>query len=230
MQIQNGHSPMCSASQDTQTHKESQCNEKITNDEPPKLNAFWAYIASQTRLPSLILYSNLFWYLFIIFSFGLRNMPKEAWVNAVVLASFVCMTLNAAAYVPDTGYFRNYFKVVRFWIIPFSVSSISVACSSSKGECMMLFPTDPTLLLIHIGTIIFIMTTGSLIHRIVLRKTSVGQKHDGPKHDGETPNGQTQDNQTPDGQTHDGQTYDGQTSGGPNVDSPNHNGQTSAEP
>lgn len=35
---------------------------------------------------------------------------------------------------------------------------------------MLLFPTDPILLIVHIGTILFILSAGSLIHCVVLPK------------------------------------------------------------
>ena len=43
----------------------------------------YRYIAAQTSLPSLILYAYLFWYLFIMFCFGIKNMPIIAWLNGM---------------------------------------------------------------------------------------------------------------------------------------------------
>merc|ERR1712228_491026 len=134
----------------------------------------YRYIEAQTSLPSLILYAYLFWYLFIMICFGIKHMPLIAWLNAAVLATFVCITLNAAAYTAPAcgtnGYFKHPFKVSRFWMIPFCVSSISVACNASKDECLLLFPTDTTLLIIHLFTMTAILSIGSFIHCFILPK------------------------------------------------------------
>ena len=41
---------------------------------------FYRWIESQTRLPSLILYAYLYWYLLLIISFGYNNMTSDAWI------------------------------------------------------------------------------------------------------------------------------------------------------
>ena len=82
------------------------------------------------------------------------------------------VALNAAAYYAppcgQNGYFKNYFKVVRFWMIPFCVSSISVACNSSPNDCKLLFPTNDLLLIIFLCGIIGIMTIGLIINKCIL--------------------------------------------------------------
>ena len=84
------------------------------------------------------------------------------------------MALNAAVYhapaCGTNGYFRDYFKVLRFWLIPFCVSSISVACDASPDECVLLFPTDPVHLFIHLFGMAAIITIGLLINRCVAPK------------------------------------------------------------
>lgn len=44
---------------------------------------FYGFIASQTSLPALILYMNLFWYLFIMSTIGFRNMTNELWLQCM---------------------------------------------------------------------------------------------------------------------------------------------------
>ena len=92
--------------------------------------------------------------------------------TATVLASFVSVALNAAAYYAPAcgknGYFKNYFKVSRFWMIPFCVSSISVACNSSPNDCMLLFPTNPMLLMVHLSGMAGIITVGLFINQCIL--------------------------------------------------------------
>eukprot|EP01084_Bolivina_argentea_P046104 84877_1 len=112
--------------------------EEIRKDKDGKcLQWIFEWLTSQTRLPSLILYAYLFWWMLIMFAFGIDNMTLDAWATACVLATFVFFALNAAAYHPplmgQNGYLRHYFKIARFWLIPFCVSSISVACNASKG-------------------------------------------------------------------------------------------------
>eukprot|EP00483_Globobulimina_turgida_P005608 UN05618 len=129
------------------------------------------WIESQTNIPSLILYAYLFWYLLLMFSFGFENMPTTAWVSAMVLATFVFIALNAAAYhsppCGSMGYFRDYFKVFKFWLIPFCVSSVSVACNISPNHCKLLFPRNTALLIIHLCGMLGIILIGSIIHYIV---------------------------------------------------------------
>eukprot|EP01084_Bolivina_argentea_P062007 113369_1 len=130
------------------------------------------WIHGQTEFASLMLYAYLFWYGFIMFIFGAKNMPSNGWETALVLATFVFFALNAAAYHPPLfgpkGYIHNYFKMIRFYIIPFCVSSISVACNASKSQCKLLFPTDTTLLIYHISIMFAILIIGSIIHFIIL--------------------------------------------------------------
>ena len=105
-----------------------------------------------------------------------------------MLATLVSVALNAAAYHPPpcgpNGYFKNYFKVARFWGIPFCVSSISVACNASPDECKLLFPTDVTLLQIHVAVMVFIMAIGSLIQFVILPKCPCHSHSHQHKNDG----------------------------------------------
>eukprot|EP00483_Globobulimina_turgida_P009471 UN09490 len=55
---------------------------------------------NQTRLPNLILYAYLFWWIFVMGAFGIYYIQFDAWITAAILASFVCVLLNAAAYQP----------------------------------------------------------------------------------------------------------------------------------
>lgn len=41
----------------------------------------YTYIKSQTSLPFLILWAYLYWYLFVMFAFGIKNMPTAAWMS-----------------------------------------------------------------------------------------------------------------------------------------------------
>ena len=90
------------------------------------------------------------------------------------MATFVFFALNAAAFTsPLTGpkgYIRNPFKITRFWLIPFCVSSISVACNAAEDECQLLFPTDKILCIYLICIMIGIMLIGSIIHYCILPK------------------------------------------------------------
>eukprot|EP01084_Bolivina_argentea_P217176 368808_1 len=156
-------------------------NDAIANDQYPILCVMLVnWMKSQTQPSSLILYSYLFWYLFIMFSFGIKNMSMNAWGNAAVLATFVCVALNAAAYhgplCGQHGYTNNYFKILRFWCIPFCVSSISVACNASPTDCMYLFPTNLTFLAIQISVIVVIISIGSFQYFYVLPKLRSNKK------------------------------------------------------
>eukprot|EP01084_Bolivina_argentea_P128454 227066_1 len=137
-------------------------------------NCLYNWIESQTTIPSLILYAYLYWYLLIQFAFGIQYMSAIAWLSAAVLATFVWVLLNAAAYhapaCGQKGYFKNYFKVLKFWLIPFCVSSISVACNLAPHECKLLFPTDTMLLIYHLCGMLGIMCIGSIIHYLILPK------------------------------------------------------------
>ena len=41
----------------------------------------YEYIKTQTSLAFLILYAYLYWYLLIMLSFGIKNMPTDAWIT-----------------------------------------------------------------------------------------------------------------------------------------------------
>eukprot|EP01083_Nonionella_stella_P057370 150626_1 len=148
------------------------CDSTIANDQLSDRNSktsLLTWINSQTTVSSLILYAYLYWWSLIMLSFGYNCMPSIAWINASVLATFVCVALNAAAYHPPlygtNGYLTNYFKIGRFWIIPFCVSSISVACNTSATQCKFLFPTDHRLLIVHIVGMFGILVIGCFVHQ-----------------------------------------------------------------
>ena len=85
------------------------------------------------------------------------------------MACFVCIPLNAARYnSPASKYFKDYAPIIRLWIIPFCVSSISIGCNNASKECKLLFPTNTQLLLPHIGGMIGIISIGCIIHFVLL--------------------------------------------------------------
>merc|ERR1712150_290826 len=69
-----------------------------------------------------------------------------------------------------------YKRLFQFWLLPFGAFSVFMACHSAEGECVVLFPTDITLLTIHIGMMAFIMASGLAIHYVFLPKLYVIQK------------------------------------------------------
>ncbi len=87
-------------------------------------------IYEQTMFPKVILWSYFYWWVWFMCMQGFDHIDAKNMVNAVVLASFLCIALNAAAYSPPllgpNGYIHEPFKILRFWLIPFCVSSISV--------------------------------------------------------------------------------------------------------
>merc|ERR1740123_1369646 len=105
-------------------------------------------------------------------AFGGKHMTLIGWENAMFLAMWVFFALNAAAYTPPmfgaNGYLKQPYKIIRFFLIPFCVSSISVACNASPNECRLLFPRDGTLLAMLISIMLSILIVGSFIHYKVL--------------------------------------------------------------
>eukprot|EP00483_Globobulimina_turgida_P005458 UN05468 len=133
----------------------------------PCCRCLYFYVESQTRLSSLILYAYLFWFFFVMFAFGFRHMTARSWVTASSLAGFICIVLSAATYYTPAcgpnGHFKI-FMIFTFWIIPFSVSSVYIACNAAHNECRLLLPTDGVLFVINISGIIAILFIGSVMH------------------------------------------------------------------
>lgn len=144
-------------------------DEKITK---MTTSLFHKWLLSQTIFHNLILYAYLFWWLFLMFTQNGFSLDVQIFTNALVLAMFVFIALNSAAYSPPmfgpNGYSKQYFKIARFFLIPFCVSSISVVCKLSD-DCQRFFPTNPIhlmLLLIILGVII---VGGSVAHYLLLK-------------------------------------------------------------
>ena len=132
----------------------------------------YQYLNKQTGLPYLILYTYLFWYLFLMVTVGAKHMSLMAWLNAMFVALFVFFALNAAAYQPPLcgpkGYLKHPFKIARFFAIPFCVSSSSIACSmAGDAECILLFPVDLFLCNLQIAGMVVIFVAGLFVHCIV---------------------------------------------------------------
>ena len=132
----------------------------------------YRYLNKQTGLPYLILYTYLFWYLFLMVTVGAKHMSLMAWLNGIFVALFVFFALNAAAYQAPLcgprGYLKHPFKIGRFFAIPFCVSTSSIACSmAGDEECMLLFATDHFLCIMQIVGMVVIFVSGLFIHCIV---------------------------------------------------------------
>ena len=93
------------------------------------------------------------------------------------MACLVWIPLNAAQYKsPLSNYLKQYFGIIKLWIIPFCVSSISIGCNIVPNECNLTFPTDTTLLLVHIAGMIGIIVIGCIIHYILLPICDNGER------------------------------------------------------
>mmetsp|Transcript_47214 Transcript_47214/g.78337 ORF Transcript_47214/g.78337 Transcript_47214/m.78337 type:complete len:181 (+) Transcript_47214:45-587(+) len=134
----------------------------------------YRYVEKQTSLANLILYIYLFWYLFLIVVIGAKHLHYMHWFNGVFVAVFVFFALNAAAYQPpmcgESGYTKHPFKIARFFLIPFCVSTASVACGMAHDECMLLFPTDPLLMWTQIGCMVVLFGIGMTGHHFASQK------------------------------------------------------------
>ena len=132
----------------------------------------YQYLNKQTNLPYLILYTYLFWYLFLMITVGAKHMSLMAWLNGIFVATFVFFALNAAAYQPplcgSNGYLKHPFKIARFFAIPFCVSTSSIACTmAGHEECMLLFAADQFLCIMQIVGMVVIFVAGLFVHCIV---------------------------------------------------------------
>ena len=134
-----------------------------------KFDVLIKWIINQTKLCNLILYSWLWWYLWLMFICptikGYQVLTKNDIINAIVIAFILFVALNAAAY---KGPFKEYvksFKIFRFWLIPFCVSTVSVACSKvGQTKCRYFFPYSTSSLMIQVFIIIGIIAGGSFIN------------------------------------------------------------------
>ena len=150
------------------------------------------YLNKQTNLPYLILYTYLFWYLFLMITVGAKHMSLESCLTGIFVATFVFCALNSAAYHPPLcgpkGYIKHPFKIARFFAIPFCVSTSSIACSvAGRDECILLIPVDQFLFIIQISGMVVIFVTGFIIHCAVSPLLSRIDKLEQIKHRLENP-------------------------------------------
>ena len=136
-----------------------------------KRSTFLKWIEIQTRLPNLILYLYLFWYIWIMIILGaLFEFDEMDILTSFEVCALVGIALNAAAYQgPFSNYIQNPFKISKFFLIPLCVSSLSIGCTKSDA-CAFLIPTDTMMLTSQMLFQIAILTFGSLLQMYSLKK------------------------------------------------------------
>ena len=152
---------------------------EITNNVHP--GCCMKFGINQTKLVNLILYAWFFWYHWILFCPGIKGytvLTVHDILNGIVIGCILFFALNAAAYKPPfKKYISTPLKVLRFWLIPFCVSTVSVSCSKSGiNKCNLFFPVDKIMLVILLSVIISILGFGSLIHYLLNKKLTKLQK------------------------------------------------------
>lgn len=103
-----------------------------------------------TELPFLIMwtYATYWTYLVVMYANQVRTM---IWLSAAVAAILVGVGLNANAYEMLSASERiDYGVVIRFFVIPFGVSSLSGMTNQLRDQFLLVFPRDPVELLIAI--------------------------------------------------------------------------------
>eukprot|EP00918_Siedleckia_nematoides_P077022 GHVU01168334.1.p1 GENE.GHVU01168334.1~~GHVU01168334.1.p1 ORF type:complete len:367 (+),score=47.19 GHVU01168334.1:344-1444(+) len=104
-----------------------------------------------TELPYLILWTYFAYWLIIVIVFG-PSVPGMIWLSSAVAGTLVGIGLNANAY---RYVFRegrvDYPVIIRFFLIPFGVSSLSGISNSLRENFLLVFPRDPPTLAISIA-------------------------------------------------------------------------------
>ena len=165
----------------------SSSNQKIEEKMDKYQTKLYRYLNKQTNLPYVVLYTYLFWYLFLMITVGAKHMGSMGWLNGLFVAIFVFFALNAAAYQSPLcgpkGYLKHPFKIARFFAIPFCVSTSSIACTmAGDDECVLLFPVDQFLCIMQIAGMIAIFVAGLFIHCIVSPLLSKIDKLENARH------------------------------------------------
>eukprot|EP01068_Selenidium_serpulae_P011921 Selendium_serpulae@DN5746_c0_g1_i1.p1 len=138
-----------------------------------KLSLFVYRILYLTELPFLIMwtYATYWTYLVAMYASHVRTM---IWLSAAVASILVGVGLNANAYeMLSERETIDYGVVVRFFIIPFGVSTLSGMTNQLREQFLLVFPRDPTELCIAILLPTFVVGTLFVSRLIVLTRLPV---------------------------------------------------------
>eukprot|EP00917_Polyrhabdina_sp_WS-2016_P004573 GHVP01010479.1.p2 GENE.GHVP01010479.1~~GHVP01010479.1.p2 ORF type:complete len:254 (-),score=28.03 GHVP01010479.1:86-847(-) len=125
-----------------------------------------------TELPFLILlYYLTFWVTIVVFTHPL--VPKMVWLTGTIAGVLVGIALNANAYRYVFGETIDYVTAVRFFLIPFGVSTLTGITNSLRERFIMVFPKDPLQLTISLATPSAVVTFFFLARIVLLWKLSV---------------------------------------------------------
>jgi len=96
-----------------------------------------------TELPFMIMWVY-FTYWIIIVSLCASQVRNTVWISAAIAGLLVGIGLNANAYrmIIEHGVI-DYGVVIRFFLIPFGVSSLSGMTNSLREQFLLVFPRDP---------------------------------------------------------------------------------------
>eukprot|EP01084_Bolivina_argentea_P127371 225271_1 len=94
----------------------------------PACYCLYQFVESQTRISSLLLHAYLYWYLIIMLTFGTKEMTADALLRACLLATFLSLVVTAV--YEQLCQVNGPLKVLRLWIIIFSISSVSSVCGN----------------------------------------------------------------------------------------------------
>ena len=126
-----------------------------------------------TTTTNLVLLAYLIWYFWILFAVGAASkMTASDFEDGLIAGLFIGILLNFAAYPKGSNVsFKDYcskdnaFRIARFFIIPFCVSTISIACAE-VNNCHALFPTDGVSLFLLIFIMVGVVIFGKIVNRI----------------------------------------------------------------
>ncbi len=101
-----------------------------------------------SRPPMLILFFYLGYYLSLVLHYP-SSMTANNWANSTLLATLIGVANNSAAIGSHSllkWFCDNPFRFIRFFCIPFCVSSMSVVAGNHPDDFFLVFPSDLTIL------------------------------------------------------------------------------------
>lgn len=126
-----------------------------------------------TEIPFMIMWVYLTYWIVIVSLYAHKVKPN-VWISAAVAGMLVGIGLNANAYRMIIAKGRiDYGVVIRFFLIPFGVSSLSGITNSLREEFLLVFPRDLSELVISLCLPAIVVSIIVVIRITVLWKLRV---------------------------------------------------------
>lgn len=138
------------------------------------------YYFATLKLPKLVLWCYLIWYLMTVF-FHFDASPK-LWLNSLGISAVIGTGLLLSVARP--GFSADFWQVARLYIMPFCVSSFS-ALIKSQGFVLIFSPSSREVLLTLLACIGFIGAVTLLRHLLANKNVLNPPSISGPSSHGQ---------------------------------------------